>query len=471
MKNRLPHTEAFIAQLKNVEHQLSQNRLREAALQLNQLAKISPNDPRVFLIGSRLAEAAGNPDGMLQAAKKAHSLEPTWPPAAIYLAGVLTSRNETRDALALAIHAVQHATVQGSLDAELLTAAASISHRQGLHEQTLTWLRHAEKMSPNDAGIQYKIGLTLNAMGDFTPAIEIFTALLSHTLDKSAILSARRQSALGARQLALAIQDGEALLALDPANQENQYYLAVALGKTPPTQPASVVSSLFDALASQFDRQLLVHSQYALPSDVAQMIRQWHPDNKVDVLDLGCGTGLLGRFLGSTEGVLVGVDLSEKMIEQAHMQGVYSSFHQVNVLDALAATPENLYHVIAALDVLIYVGNLDTVVINAHRILLPGGRFVFSCEASSMDNGADYTLQPSYRYTHQRCYVERLLAEAGFENNVIEDCVLRLEAGQPVSGFLVTAQKFTLQDQLQVPVEQKTARRPPKNAKQAPLAQ
>ena len=199
------------------------------------------------------------------------------------------------------------------------------------------------------------------------------------------------------------------------------------------------------------------------------MISAWYPEHDADVLDLGCGTGLLGACLGRTKGVLVGVDLSQRMIDQASRHNVYDSFHHVNVLDALAATPENLYHVITALDVFIYVGSLDVAIPNAHRILLPEGRLVFSCEAE-VDSEDDFSLKPTYRYTHKRSYVERLLKDAGFEHITIEDRVLRLEGKLPVAGFLVTAQKQAL-EQEKAPTAKKTVRRSPKSAKPVPPAQ
>ena len=177
-----------------------------------------------------------------------------------------------------------------------------------------------------------------------------------------------------------------------------------------------------------------------MPQDVAQWILDWYPDKKVDVLDLGCGTGLLGASLGPLKGVIVGVDLSTKMIEKAAQRGVYAQFNQVNVLDALQATPESHYDVITALDVLIYVGDLSTVIPNAHRILTPSGRFVFSCEAAPQ-KVKTFALQATQRFVHQQDHVNKLLKAAGFGQIQMETRALRLEAGEPVQGFVVTAQK------------------------------
>ena len=443
MNQPYSNAKPYIAQLKRIEQQISQNQLQEAARQLNLLAKTSSHDPRLFLLGSRLAEVAGNPDGMLQAARKAHELAPEWPLASIHLAAVLASQGEAEAAMALAELALQQADVQATQagkDTELLIKAATLAQRLNLHAKALQWLRQAEQNSPDDVSIRYKIGLTLTYSGEPVSAIGIFSELLLLRPNNPALLSARMQACLHAQQTTPAIRDGEALLAIDPGNEEYQFYLDIARGLTPKTMPAAVVSGLFDGYAARFDLHTVVKLQYKLPREVALMIKQWHPDGKADVLDLGCGTGLLGACLGPILGVLVGVELSERMIEQAARHGVYDRFHKVNLLDALRETPENLYHVITALDVFIYVGGLEAVIPNAFRILLPDGRFVFSCE-TGLDGEADYVLRSTYRYTHQRSYVQRLLAQAGFEDITLQDRVLRFEADQPVASILVTARK------------------------------
>ena len=443
MKKPYSNTTRYIAQLKGVEQHITQNHLQEAAQQLNLLAKTDPHDPRLFLLGARLAEVARNPEGMLKAARKAHELAPQWPTATIHLAAVLASRDEAQEAIALAEKAVEQATTQenkADYVVELFVKAAAVAQRLSLHSRALQWLRQAEQVNPDDFTVRLQIARTLTSGGDHAGAIEILTSLLQQQPNNPTLLKDRLRAWVSAQQTEQAIRDGETLIAIDADNEVYKFYLEVARGNTPSTQPVEIVTGLFDGYAARFDHHLVVQLQYKLPRDAAQLIIQWHPDHKVDVLDLGCGTGLLGACLGPVNGALIGVDLSQEMIDQAAAHHVYDRFHRVNILEALEATPSNHYDVIAALDVLIYVGKLDTVIPNAHRILLPGGRFVFSCE-SGAEGTADYALQHSYRYTHQRSYVQRLLQAAGFQEMSMEDRVLRMESGQPVQGFLVTARK------------------------------
>lgn len=454
MNNPFSHDEVFIAQLKSIERQINQNQLKEAAEELNLMAKTAPHDPRLFILGSYLARASRNPDGMLQAARKAHSLAPQWPIATMHLASVQASRDQVLEAMALAEQALEQAASQTGDDIELLAKAASIAQRLFRYDTALTWLHRAEKLNPGDIVLRQQIGRTLSSSGDNVGAIGVYSDLLSQFPRNPSLLMDRLRACIATRQLEQATIDAEALTSIDPTNEEYRFYLAIARGETPASQPRAIVERLFDSGADYFDRHLILLLQYKLPEDVAKMIHQWHPDRKGDVLDLGCGTGLLGASLGPIHGVLVGVDLSMQMIEQAKLLGVYDSFHHVNIIDALQATPDNLYHVITALEVLNYVGDLSTVMPNARRILLPGGHFVFSCEAGA-DGDPKFALKDTYRYTHQRDYVLQLVQAAGFEDIELEDRVLRKNMGQPVLGFVITARKPS-------PAADKITRRPKK---------
>lgn len=449
----------YVAKLQLVERQIAGKELQLAAQGLNALMKTQPNDPRVFLLGSCMARAANNTQGELQLAVKAHHLAPHWAPAAIHLASVLASAGQTEQALVMAEQAVDQAD-NPTDQLELLVKAAAVAHLVGDHQKTLRWLRQADHIQPGVVATRYKLALTLIAAGEFVEAIDILSQELSANPTLAALLSARFTAYLGAGQTEQTLSDALALVALDPGNETYAFYLAFARGQNPAVMPSVLMAQHFDELANTFDQHLVSGLKYKLPRDVAQMIQAWYPDKKVDVLDLGCGTGLLGACLGPMEGVLVGVDLSTEMIRQAHRHGVYHSFHQVNLLDAVVATPADQYHVITALDVLVYIGKLDTVVDGAHRILVPGGHFVFSCESDG-ENNSDYQLLKTLRYAHGQKYIDRLLQHAGFVDITIEQRVIRQQVDGPVLGLLVTASKPL------TPPLKKPVRKSPKTSKSA----
>ena len=50
---------------------------------------------------------------------------------------------------------------------------------------------------------------------------------------------------------------------------------------------------------------------------LADAIKRYAPGRPLDVLDLGCGTGLMGAEIHPLARTLVGVDLSSQMLENA----------------------------------------------------------------------------------------------------------------------------------------------------------
>lgn len=455
------YSKKYIDQLKRIELQINSGQLQEAVNLLNTLVRSAPHDPRLFLLGSALAESAGNAEGMLIAAEKAHELAPEWSVATLHLAGIRAGRNQVSDAINLAQRALAQASSQGKAgNIDQLTKAAFVAQRVKQFDKALLWLREAAALAPGDMGLLYKIARTLSASGNDTEAISTYSEILSHVPNNPTLLLDRLEAYLRVDQRSLAILDAATLLTIEPENPVYLFCSALANGESPANLPSELIIRLFNDVPDVFFIDSAASESARLSNDVAKLIHDWSSDRHFDVLDLGCGTGKLGVALGVIEGVLVGVDLSYNMIKHASHMRVYDKFHNVNLLDALRETPENQFHVIAALDVLTYVGQLDTVISDAYRVLLPGGHFVFTCEIAS-DDAVGYYLQSNYRYAHQTSYVRHLLTVAGFDSIQFENRQLFVEGGNPVSGILVIAVK---------PPE-RIARKRSKSAKLAPPLQ
>lgn len=440
MTNQISNSPAFIAKLNNVEKSIKENRLKDAADQLNLLGRTASHDPRLFLLASWLAHTAGNHAGALQAARKAHQLAPIWPVATIRLSKTLEDQKLVDESVKMAQAAIQQATQQSGLTVELLSSAAAIVRRQNQLPLAMDWLAVAEKMDPTDLTIRQQAAEMFQTGGNLDAALERFNSILEQKPNDVAALSFRMHLFFKLKQMEKAALDAQTLVESDPENERHRFFLAYARGENPGNQPAEVIATMFDSYAERFDQHLVVGLKYRLPKDAAEMIHQWHPDRKGDVLDLGCGTGLLGVCLGRLEGVLVGVDLSEEMIDKAVQHNVYDKFHVADIVAAVKATPADQYHVVVALEVFVYIGDLHEVVPNVLRILMPGGRFLFSCEAAGAGQ-SDFNLTESFRYTHHVEYLKRLMDQAGFESVTIEERSVRMHEGLPVEGLLITGRK------------------------------
>lgn len=430
--------DALVAALTAIEQQISRRELAQAAQQLNALTRQAPGDPRIYLLGSRLAHAAGNLQGSADSARRAYEMAPGWAPAAGEFALALARANHFEDALKVAEHAVE---LEGN-NTVLLTAMINVAHHAQNAGLALAWLRRLEALEPGNLAVKRLIARDLRAAERHTDAVAAYDAILAAQPDDTEARVGRLQAALGRNDATAAQQDAAALLAAEPENATFQFWASVARGETPQRQPAEMVTRLYDAvLAAAYDRHVLNTLKYTLPEQVASRMLHWYRGRKMNVLDLGCGTGLLGGYLGRLDGALVGVDLSRPMMDQAIRHNAYDGFHQVDLFDALAGTSEAEYEVIVALDVFTYAGAIEESALrDALRILKPGGRLVLSCESAAAGE-PDLVLRPSMRYAHRRVTVEARCKAAGFAEVEIEDVVLREEDRAPVQGFLVVARK------------------------------
>ena len=426
----------FILQLQQVDQFIAQKNLQAAAELLNTLGRAEPHNPLVYIMGMKLGEAAGNPKGALQAARRIVECAPGWPNGLIELAACLARQNAAEEALSVAQQAVDGAPK----DLTILTRAVDIAHHSRNFTVGQPWLRQALAQDDTNPVLRKVLARSLVETNQLPEAIEVCTALLAEHPDDASVLAERMSAAFRSSDIALARADADRLIALAPEDETYRFWHDKLNGKVPTTQPPAMVEHLFDSYAPTFDMHLVRGLQYDTPKKVAEWIRTRYPTLELNILDLGCGTGLLGVFLGRINGFLIGVDLSTKMVEQAARHGVYDRFHTVNLVDALRETPADLYHVITANDVLIYVGDLTTVVPNAMRVCRPDGYFIFTCEQAD-ESGPDLVLHDSIRYAHKVSAVQAQCKAAGFDDVAVEFVDLRVERGAPIRGFRVTAHK------------------------------
>lgn len=426
-------SEAFI---QHVQALIRKGALQDAVKELNRAALTAQNDPRLHILGMELAEASGNSQGALASAERAVKKSPQWAPGVMNLALLHARQNRFPEALSEARKALALAPAQ----AEILDAAIQIAQRSGATGLIKEWTQQALAHQPDHTNHRLELGKALLSLGDSQGALEAFETVLAGDLDNEAAAAGRAHALLATGRQTDAVAAWDALLTRQPNNAAWAFHRSVAAGDVPAVQPLALVKSTFDELAPVYDMHMLRTLRYRLPKDVADRLLTLYPSREFHLLDLGCGTGLLGLMLGKIAGSMIGVDASIKMIEQAEKHGVYDRFHHVDLVDALRETPASLYHVIAALDVFIYVGDLSHALADAQRILVPGGRMVFSCETAP-DDGTTWVLQPHGRYAHQRAHVQALCQAVGFSDIQIKDVDLRLEKGIPTPGFLVEAVK------------------------------
>jgi predicted TPR repeat methyltransferase len=280
-------------------------------------------------------------------------------------------------------------------------------------------------------------------MGQIAPAVQISQEVAERFPEEpSALLSL-------ARALDDADRKDEALAAYrrvlerQPENVEAAFYIQCATGPAPAAPPAELIRDLYDGIADNFDRHLEQKLGYDGPLQMAELLATVleNPDAGVappfDILDAGCGTGLAAPRLKPLARSLVGVDLSPKMIRKAQDRGLYDHLHVGDIAAVMRQHPRGI-DLILALEVLLYLGDLQGVFQSAAEALRPRGLFALSVEAHE---GAGYILQPSRRYAHSRDYLAQLAQAAGFSELACKTTYLRLEHGSPVTCYLLILQR------------------------------
>src|SRR5262249_20262195 len=155
---------------------------------------------------------------------------------------------------------------------------------------------------------------------------------------------------------------------------------------------------------------LVTRLAYKGPEVIGAELRKSIPGEgaTLEVLDAGCGTGLCGRAIRSRCRRLIGVDLAEKMIEQARKRGCYDELETSELCEFMDARPE-VFDAIVSADVLIYFGELHRPIASANRALRIDGILIFTLEALQAEGNEPYRLLASGRYAHRESYVRDVI--------------------------------------------------------------
>jgi predicted TPR repeat methyltransferase len=227
-------------------------------------------------------------------------------------------------------------------------------------------------------------------------------------------------------------------LEVEPEHPVARHMWSATSGQSVPTRADHrYITKVFDQFANSFD-EALQSIGYAVPqllsAALAERIDFGH--RNLDVLDVGCGTGLCGLLLRSSATSLVGVDLSSKMLAKAREREVYDELVEAELCAFMRSRPAR-FDLVNCADTLIYFGDLSEPIVAARLCLKPKGFFGFAVEAVPEDSSEPYRLYGHGRYGHSADYVVSVMQKGGFIAIERESIVLRKERGEDVRGHMV----------------------------------
>ena len=159
-------------------------------------------------------------------------------------------------------------------------------------------------------------------------------------------------------------------------------------------------------------------------------------DTSLRILDLGCGTGMCGTKFKPMAQELIGIDLSENMLELAQKKNIYTDLKNLPLEHAITIF-SNIDIIIAA-ESLVYFGELKEIFTNCYNALKLGGIFAFTLENT---NHYPYILQRSARFAHSKEYIVKTARNNHFTILQANKIILRKHCNTNINGYIFVLQK------------------------------
>ena len=443
---------------------LSVGRLDDAVVAFGRAVALLPGRAESHFAMGLACQRSGRPDTASRAFAEAVRLKPAYFDAQLALAVALVSAGRFKEAVEAGARAARLHPAHVEAHLTLGVAQARLGHYTDAEES----LRRGIDLDPNHTRALQNLAAVRAARGHegdakalllkatkinpLSPEAYRGLAALAQKHDgplqamplfKQSVAAARaleRRREMDAHavpgDLSDAIAATEARLRLGPDMERIQFMLAVVDGVgAPPVVPAPNVTRHFDRYAQRFDHHLVDTLGYCGPRLLFDAIAPHvAPGAKLDVLDLGCGTGLVGEAFAPIKRLLYGVDLSPKMLEAARKRRVYDALEQAEVCQALEEC-QPTFDLVLAGDVFVYIGDLHRVFNAVVPVLRPGGLFAFTVESQP---AGTYRLMPTGRFVHSEEYLRSLARACDLQVVSITPDVLRTEEGQGVACWVAT---------------------------------
>ena len=303
---------------------------------------------------------------------------------------------------------------------------AEMLHRQNRLSEALEEYRKAIIINPLSSEVSNNLGTVLKDMQEYDEALGLFFNSLS----------------LNPSSKATSVNIWETIVILSSIDEEKARKIACNWYTSYPDNSFAkyaksamegdnfasteiFTEQLFDNFADNYE-MVMQNLDYSAP----MAIRRITGPLEGRIVDLGCGSGLVGMAVKNDKNHLIGVDISSNMLAKAADKNIYSELIKADILYFLSI--RNDFDWIIAADVIGYLGDPEQLF-----NLCSNKNIIFTIEAS--DDTSTYQIQSNGRFKHNPDYIEKLLLKNKFHSIYKEELILRTENQIPVKGYIFKA--------------------------------
>jgi predicted TPR repeat methyltransferase len=399
---------------------------------------INPSDPGAL---NNLASTLRDLDNAEEAEtyyRRALSIKPDHPEANNNLGMVLSDRGRHSEALeyygkALAVDPAHAAA---------LTNSGVALRRSGRTDEAIALWKQTVSRRPNTVEAHVYLAETLADLGKVDEA-------RWHALSADALKLPPRPAVHYALGVALArcnMRDAATArlrqcAAGDPQDRYGARLALSALGQGPMPERASqeLIARLYEVDADRWDNPAGPY-----PYRGAQLVADKVLGSGFEILDAGCGTGLVGVLVRERSRRLVGVDLSATMLDRAKSKNVYDELHKGDLISFMLGCPRS-YDVVTCAATLIHFGDLGPAFAAAGSALRVGGALIFTVFPHERDDEFSVAALDGVGqggcFVHGRGYIAATAQANGFGLEAIESEIHQYKNGVPMMGLVVVLRK------------------------------
>ncbi|MBI49689.1 MAG: hypothetical protein CL850_05335, partial [Crocinitomicaceae bacterium] len=200
----------------------------------------------------------------------------------------------------------------------------NVFQKQGKLEEAIAAYNKAILINPRYHEAYSNMGNALQEQSKLDEAIKAYNKALSIQPDYAEAYNNMGGVFQKQGKLEEAIEVYNKALSIQPDYAHAKHMLAALTGNKNKTAPREYVENLFDGYSRKFEASLVDKLGYKVPKLIKDILIKPNGEESLgSVLDLGCGSGLLGQEIREHCAQLEGIDLSSKMLDLAKQKNVY----------------------------------------------------------------------------------------------------------------------------------------------------